>query len=550
RDSSAQGLIITNSADDEFEAKAILERVKEGNIEEQKIHDGSLDVLAHHLVGLTMQLGEVSVENAFKIITMAYPFRNISLNDLSNVLELLDSNYLLFFDKEKMIFWKKGRSFRYYFENLSTIPDILKFKVFDSVGKKIIGTLDQRFVGDYGESGNIFVLRGMQWRILNIDEKSLIVNVEPFRAGGITVPYWEGESIPVEYSTARKVGLFRTKVKKGSLKLINNIVSNLNFDSIPNEKTIVIESVRSEGTIVIHACFGTKINSTLSTLLSSMFSSVLGFMVEARSDAYRIVLSSKSRITEKLFAQVIKDEYDLPSIITASLSGTHNVNWRTWCVAKKFGIVGREAIYERKSAKFLYDRYSKTPLVKEALRELFHDKYDIEGTRKILQKIKNNEIQIIWYDADKFSKLAIPILDHTAKYYSSPSNVDQGILDMIKTRLFKTKHRLVCARCGKWARVVETNEVTKSLSCPYCKARQITATFYSDYDLPKIIQKKHSGKKISLEEKHKFDRAWKVSSLIENFGKTALIVISGYGIGADTAARILRNMVDEKTLYK
>ncbi|MFB3114308.1 MAG: DEAD/DEAH box helicase, partial [Nitrosopumilaceae archaeon] len=423
RNSSAQGLIITNSADDEFEAKAILERVKEGNIEEQKIHDGSLDVLAHHLIGLTMQLGEVSVENAFKTVTKAFPFRNITLNDFSNVLELLDSNYLLFFDKEKMVFWKKRRSFKYYFENLSTIPDILKFKVFDSVGKKIIGTLDQRFVGDYGESGNIFVLKGMQWRILNVDEKSFIVNVEPFRAGSITVPYWEGENIPVEYITARKVGLLRTKVKRGSLKLHNDILSKLNFDSIPNEKTIVVESVKSEGKLVLHACFGTKINSTLSTLLSSMLSSMLGYLVEARSDAYRIVLSSNSRISEKLLIQVIKDEYDLPNIITASLSGTHNVNWRTWCVAKKFGIVGREAVYERKSARFLYDRYSKTPLVKEALRELFHDKYDIEGTGKILQKIRNNEIQINWCDIDKFSKLAIPILDHTTKYYSSPSNV-------------------------------------------------------------------------------------------------------------------------------
>ena len=109
RDSSAQGLIITNNADDEFEAKAILERVKEANIEEQKIHDGSLDVLAHHLVGLTMQLGEVSIESAFKTITQAYPFRNTTLTDFSNVLELLDSNYLLFFDKEKMVFWKKGK---------------------------------------------------------------------------------------------------------------------------------------------------------------------------------------------------------------------------------------------------------------------------------------------------------------------------------------------------------------------------------------------------------------------------------------------------------
>ena len=140
-------------------------------------------------------------------------------------------------------------------------------------------------------------------------------------------------------------------------------------------------------------------------------------------------------------------------------------------------------------------------------------------------------------------------LDHTTKYYSSPVNLDKGILDLVKSRLAKTKHRLICARCGKWERVVETNEV-KSLVCPYCKSRQITATFYSDYDLPKIIRKKHEGTKLTQDEKHKFNRAWKVASLIENFGKLAILVLSGYGIGADTAARILRNMVDEEIIFK
>ena len=550
RDASAKGLIITNNSDDEFEARAILDRVKEGSIEEQKIHDGSLDVLAHHLVGMTMQLGEISVNLALEIINNAYPFRNLQLDDLLGVLDLLDSNYLIFFDRTKMTFWKKGRSFKYYFENLSTIPDILKFKVFDSVGKKIIGTLDQRFVGDFGDSGNIFVLKGSQWRILNVDEKSFSVNVEPFRGGGITVPYWEGESIPIDYNTAKKVGTFRSKVKNGSLKLINKTIEELSFNEIPDEKNIVIESSRSQGSIVIHSCFGTKINSTLSALFSAMISSMLGFMVDSRSDGYRIVLSSRSRISEKLFLEVIKDNYDLYSIVTASLTGTHNVNWKTWCVAKKFGVVGRGAIYEKKSARFLYERYVKTSLVKEALRELFHDKYDLENTDKILKKIRDGEIIIKWLEIDTFSKLAEPILDHTAKYYSSPANLDKGIIDLVKARLAKTKHRLICARCGKWERVMETNEVKNILICPYCKARQITATFYSDYDLPKIIRKKYEGKKLSLDEKHKFDRAWKVSSLIENFGKIAITVISGYGVGADTAARILRNMVDEEHLFK
>jgi ATP-dependent Lhr-like helicase len=449
-----------------------------------------------------------------------------------------------------MNFGKKGRTYRYYFENLSTIPDILKFKVFDSVGKKIIGTLDQRFVGDFGDSGNVFVLRGLQWRILNVDEKSFKVNVEPFRSGGVTVPYWEGENIPVDYRTARKVGSFRTKAKQGSISILNKTISNLKLDSIPNEKTIVIESSKSQGMVVLHACFGTKINATLSTLLSSMLSAKLGFLVESRSDAYRIVLSSNARISEKQLTDVLTDDYELHSIVTASITGTHNVNWRTWCVAKKFGVVGRGSIYERKAARFIYERYSKTPLVKEALRELFHDKYDLKNTEILLKKIRDDNIKVHWFEVDKFLKLAEPILDHTTKYYSSPSNIDKGIMDLVKTRLLKTKHRLICARCGKWERVIVTNEVKDPLLCPYCKGRQITSTFYSDYDLQKIIQKKHQGKKISNEENHRFNRAWKVSSLLENFGKTALIVLSGYGVGADTAARILRNMVNDEVLYK
>ena len=281
-----------------------------------------------------------------------------------------------------------------------------------------------------------------------------------------------------------------------------------------------------------------------------MLSSMLGSMVDSRSDGYRIVLSSQSRISEKLFLEIIKDDYDLQSIVSASLAGTHNVNWKTWCVAKKFGIVGRGAVYEKKSARFLYERYHNTSLVKEAFRELFHDKYDLESTHMVLQKIRNGEIPVKWIDVDRFSKLAEPILDHTTKYYSSPANLDKGILDLVKARLAKTRHRLICVRCGKWERVIETNEVKNILVCPYCKGRQITATFYSDYELPKIIRKKYEGKKLTPDENHKFDRAWKVSSLIENFGKIAITVLSGYGVGADTGARILRNMVDEEHLFR
>ena len=550
RSSSAKGLIITNHADDEFETKAIMQRIEESSIEEQKIHDLPFDVLAHHLVGLTKQIGDVSIETAFKMIKESYPFRNLTIDEFFAVIEALASEYLIFFDKERMSFWdSKGRSFRYHFENLSTIPDILKYKVIDITSKKFVGTLDQRFVGSYGESGNIFVLRGSQWSILNVDKKSLKVNVEPF-VGKSKVPYWEGENIPVDYKTANNVGKLRTKVNKGLIKLSNKIISESNFEIIPDEKTIIIESVRGEDEIVLHACFGTKINSTLAILLSSLLSSTLGYRVDARSDAYRICLSSKKRISEKDLINELTADFDIHSIMTTALKNTNDMNWKTWCVAKQFSVVERGAAYTTKAANIIYKQFEDRPIVKEALRELFHGKFDLPNTEFILTKIKNKEISVVWSERTKFSSLADPILDNTTKSFPSPANIDKSILDLVRKRLAKTQHRLVCARCGIWQKVVNSEDMPNSLRCKYCKGRQITATYFSDLDLQKIIQKNHHGKKLSQDEVYKYKRAWKISSLLENFGKTALIVLSGYGIGADTAARILRNMVDDENLCK
>ena len=445
RSSSAKGLIITNHADDEFETKAIMQRIEESSIEEQKIHDLPFDVLAHHLVGLTKQIGDVSIETAFKMIKESYPFRNLTIDEFFAVIEALASEYLIFFDKERMSFWdSKGRSFRYHFENLSTIPDILKYKVIDITSKKFVGTLDQRFVGSYGESGNIFVLRGSQWSILNVDKKSLKVNVEPF-VGKSKVPYWEGENIPVDYKTANNVGKLRTKVNKGLIKLSNKIISESNFEIIPDEKTIIIESVRGEDEIVLHACFGTKINSTLAILLSSLLSSTLGYRVDARSDAYRICLSSKKRISEKNIIDELTDQFSIYNIMTTALKNTNDMNWKTWCVAKQFSVVERGAAYSRKSANIIYKQFEDGPIVKEALRELFHGKFDLPNTEFILTKIKNKEISVVWSERTKFSSLADPILDNTTKSFPSPANIDKSILDIVRKRLAKPQHSVVCA---------------------------------------------------------------------------------------------------------
>lgn len=554
RRSFAKGLVVTNNPDDEIEALAIIRRMKKGSIEEQKMHEGALDVMAHHLVGLAMQTGDpVKMDDAYNLVTRAHPFRNVSLFDVESCLDILASHNVIKYDRENRTYVRKIKAYKYYFENLSMIPHVLKFEVIDSISKRRIGTLDQQFVGDYGEKGNVFVLKGSQWRILSVDEGRMVVNVEPLRGAAINIPYWVGEMIPVDIKTAEEVGIIRNQAAGGSIKLSTAIMQDTakSLKVIPDSENIVVESYSSRNMLMIHSVFGSKVNNTLASLLSTILSSQLGYIVESRSDAYRIMLTSSARMTQGRLEATLKDVYDLEPVIIAALTGTHNINWKVWMVAKRFGMISREAVYDKKVARMIYDRYSKTPVSAESIRELMHDKYEMAQTQQVLDSIKAGTIKIHWVEVTEFSDLAKTIIEHSGKMAGmTPLSVEKGVIELVKERLDKTKHRLVCIRCGKWERVMETKDVPEEVSCPSCRSRLVTATFWSDDEMSRIIRTRLAGGKLTPEQNHKFERAWKVASLVNNFGKKALIVLAGHGVGADTAARILRNYVDDEQVYR
>jgi ATP-dependent Lhr-like helicase len=495
----------------------------------------------------------VNVDDAYDIITQAYPFRNISLFDVESCLDILAGHNVIKYEREARTYTRKIKAYKYYFENASMIPYVLKFEVIDSISKRRIGTLDQQFVGDYGEKGNVFVLKGSQWRILSVDEVRLVVNVEPLRGAAINIPYWVGEMIPVDFKTAEEVGAVRNQAATGRIKLSTPIMDSTlkMLKVIPDSKNIVVESYTSRNMLVMHCAFGSKVNNTIASLLSTILSSQIGYIVESRSDAYRIMLTSSARITQGRIEAALSDIYDLEPVIIAALTGTHNINWKVWMVAKRFGMIGKEAVYDKKVARMIYDRYSKTPVSAESIRELVHDKYDIQQTQQVLDDIKQGKITIHWLEVNEFSDLAKPIIEHSTKMAGAmPLSIEKGVIELVKERLEKTKHRLVCIRCGKWERVMETKDVPEEISCPNCRSRLVSATFWSDDEMSRIIRNRLTGGKLTPEQNHKFERAWKVASLVNNFGRTALIVLSGHGVGADTAARILRNYVDDEQVYR
>ena len=564
RHSSAKGLIITDNYDDYMESLSIIHRVERGSIENQIPHECSLDILAHNIVGAVLQSKEkLDLKNVYDVFSSAFLYRSLTYFDFFDCINILANNYILRLDREKDLISRTRKSYLYYYENISTIPHVVKFEVIDSISNKRIGTLDQQFVGDYGEKGNIFVLKGSQWRILAINEGKFQVYVEPLSGAPINIPYWVGEMIPVDCETATLVGRIRRCLSSSCLSQMNvfqhvdlQLVSKLNdylkpLQLIPDSSNIVVETMPSENMVVIHSTLGSKINNTIGALFSTFLSSKTGYEVEYRSDPYRILLSStNTRLRQNHIFSLFDDEFDIESVLIASFTGTYSANWKVWTVAKRFGIIRKDSIYDKRMARIIYEKYRKTSVSKESIRELVHDKFDLSATSMIIKKIKTGSVKLHWIDNTRFSGLSQPILSKSKKTISSPQNMENGILELIQERLTKTKHKLICVRCARWERVYETKDVPDKLSCPYCRSKLITATFWKDTDLKNIVGRKIIGGNLTKEEMNKFDRAWKLASLINNFGRMAIFVLSGHGIGVDTCARILRNYTDEGNLLK
>jgi ATP-dependent helicase Lhr and Lhr-like helicase len=551
---SAKGLIITSSHDDELEAHAILYRTRKGEMEEQGIHQMPFDVMAHHLVGISLQSKtSIPVSEAFYLIKRSYPFRNLRISDMMMSLKILADIGLIRIDIVENSYKYTLRSYKYYFSNISMIPYVQKFEVVDIVGKRKIGMLDQQFVGDYGERGNVFVLKGLQWKIISIDEKRLVVNVEPLRGVTMNVPYWAGETIPVDYLTAVRVAESRRRNSNADVFFSKEIISNSLglLKELPSSNLILIESSREKNALILHMPYGTKVNNTFASVLSTLLSSQLGYVIESRSDAYRVLLTSAAaRIGKAHIERIFNELVDCEPILIASFTGTYIMNWKVWTVGRRFGIVSKESVYDKKIARLLYDRYMKTPVSAEAIRELIHEKYDIPTTNRILQEYSHGLIGLRWIEVDEFTDLAKPTVDRYQRFSAAPLSLETGIIELVKERLLRTKHRLICIRCGGWERVFETKDVPDQIHCKKCRSCLITATYVSDLELPGIIVKKLKGARISADESRRFDRAWKIASLINSFGRKAITVLSGHGIGGDTAARVLRNSIDESTLYR
>ena len=570
---TSAGKVIALTPDDVAESLVIAKRAREGKIEDVKLKERSLDVLANQICGVLLDHGVISLDKLHSLIRRAYPFRNIYFDAMIRVIEQLEEEGLVKRDGGKIRRSKSTRS--YYYENLSMIPDERKYEVYDIVSGKLICMLDERFVLNFAAPGALFVAKGETWRIVDTDveaEKEKI-KVEPGVKKEGEIPNWEGEEIPVPFEIAQEVGNLRNKI--ASFFASNGEILDLEADLkheygvnssclgtlielikkqigegcvVPTAKEVVVETAKDEKEVVINACFGHLVNETFGRLIIALLGARLGTVISMEIDPYRIKLKSGRRIKKETLRQTldsIEPEF-VRTIIERTLKNSFLFKWELLNVAKRFGALRKDFDKTQISADKLVKLFSGTPIYEETVNDIFTDKLDVERIEEVVRKIKSGEIKVCF----SFSSHGLSPIG--ASGYLSWRDVlaterDEGlIIDALRNRIMNDRVILFCVSCKKWESLRRVKTIVElgaeSLTCPFCNSRLIAALKPWEREEIKMVKRRSAD--AEKENKERVNRVYRNANLVLSHGVIAVITLAARGIGPEVASRIIRRAKD------
>jgi ATP-dependent Lhr-like helicase len=513
---------------------------------------------------MTLEYGDIGAGKAFDLVKKAYSYRDLSRKEFDLVLKQLAEERMIFVNDQDVIS-KKGKTRTYMYENLSMIPDEKRYEVQDVISGRFVSTLDEAFVINM-ELGAVFIAKGDMWRIVEITEDR--VRVEPVENPQAEVPTWTGEEIPVPYAVAMEVGAIRRQIEemhgKPDEEIIDVLLARYPTNAytarkfveyvkkqvedsfpVPTDKKVVVED--EQRTIIINACFGHKVNETLGRVITALLASKFGSGVAMEIDPYRIKLELPKRIRATDVVKLIMDIQPVfvEPIIEKTLKNTMLLKWKMVHVARKFGAISRDVDYERISMDKLLKVFEGTPMYEEAVREIFHDKLDVEKAMKALEMIRSGEISMV---ASRLSTIGSSGFTG-GRELMAPETADRSIVLALKDRIMNDHVLLFCLNCKSYSAKKKVQDVDDPPVCPVCGSKLIAAL--KPWERDEMELAKHPEKLKTEEDKLKVKRVYRNANIVLSHGKKAVIALASRGLGPETASRVIAKLKeDEDDFYR
>ncbi|NIP36217.1 MAG: helicase, partial [Thermoplasmata archaeon] len=444
---TSKGTVIATNPDDAAEAMAVVRRSLDGELEATRVRQRPLSVLANQMVSSTLERREWDARGFYETVRRAYVFWDLSWEEFSEVLDLLADVRVLWSEDGK--FGRRRASRRYFNDNLSMIPDERSFAVVDIASRRFIGTLDEAFVANYAAPSAKFIVKGVPWLIVDLDEESIVVE----RSSELgAIPSWVGEDLPVPFEVAQEVGRMRGGAPLAPYsaddatkeEFSRYLAKQRAAFPVPSDARITVEV--EDTTVIVNACFGSRVNETLGRALASLATARFGASVGIRTDPYRIFLEMPRRVTGGSVVEMIRslDPGSLPEFMRLVLRRSPILRWQLFHVARKFGIIERGADHRHVGLGRLLDTFEGTVLMREVVDKVLFEKMDVEGAQWVLEGVQDGSVDVVTSGLSPIGLLG----QQTVRELVAPDRASEAILTAMQHRLEDESVVLACTSCG------------------------------------------------------------------------------------------------------
>ena len=297
--------ILPRTADDALESALVARAMLAGNLEPMGMPKNCLDVLAQHIVSMVCA-ATWRVEEVFALVTRAYPYKTLRMEEFLSVLRMLRGDYehQAGRDFRPRILWDEAQGTldgdtygRMLAVMGGTIPDRGYYPVVTPEGTRL-GELEEEFVYE-ARLGDRFRLGAFTWAITTIGHDRVVVAPS---SGAARAPFWRGTGLGRPSQTGEDIGRQLAELERAP-NLLRMVKSRYPADDacaqsiarllrtmidamgcLPTDRRVLVEHFRDESGecfVAIHCLLGGRVNQALAMLLEDAAARLAGRGVQA-----------------------------------------------------------------------------------------------------------------------------------------------------------------------------------------------------------------------------------------------------------------------------
>jgi ATP-dependent Lhr-like helicase len=448
----SRGVLVPKYRGDLLACAAITKAMKEGAVEETRVPQNPLDVLAQHLVAMAA-LGERDTDELFALVRRAAPFARLAPTQFEGVLDMLSGRYPSdeFAELRPRLVWdrvggkvrpREGAQ-RLAVANAGTIPDRGLYGVFlaDAEGSgRRVGELDEEMVFE-SRAGEVFVLGASSWRIAEITRDRVLVLPAPGEPG--KVPFWKADRGARPLELGRRIGRLtrelaalpreeaRTRLEAQhdlDRRAAENLLAYIEEQreatgALPDDRTIVLERMRDEvgdWRLCLLSPWGGRVHAPWAMVLEARLRGEGALEVETIWSDDGIVIRVPERERPPEAGDLMPEPEEIEDLVVRDLGATSLFAGRFREAAARALLLPRRKPglrtplwIQRKRAHDLMQvasRYPSFPIVLEAYRECLQDVFDLPGLVDLARRVRAREIRLVTVDTQVPSPFSASLL--------------------------------------------------------------------------------------------------------------------------------------------